>query len=148
MRRKTMTSEQERMAHDATVSAWVKALEADDVSGYLDCFASEVECEDIALQAKAAGKEELGKGIAKWLAVLHHERVQVDLQLEGDGHTAVIWTVTIVVRDQIPGVPDRIKVGSRAIIHGVSIFRFGKNSKFTWERSYWDLSELLRQVRD
>ncbi|MFL6148053.1 MAG: nuclear transport factor 2 family protein [Pseudonocardiaceae bacterium] len=143
-----MISQQERMAHAATFSTWVKALEADDVASYLDCFASQVECEDIALQAKATGKEELGNGIAKWLAILHHERVQMDLQLEGDGHTAVIWTVTIVVRDQIPGVLDRAKVGSRAIIHGASVFRFDDNSKFTWERSYWDLNELLRQVRD
>ncbi|KUL23216.1 nuclear transport factor 2 family protein [Streptomyces regalis] len=143
-----MTPEQTRAVHAETFRTWATALEADDLATYLDCFTPDVEFEDIPLQITLHGREELGKAVSDGLKWLGHERIDIDLHLEGtDGHAAVMMRVHMRIRDQIPAIPHRVNVGTLCIVHTTSVFLFDEDGRFTWERCHWDLGELLRQIR-
>ncbi|MFE3206291.1 nuclear transport factor 2 family protein [Embleya sp. NPDC059237] len=136
-----------RAAHTETLRVWIDALHRDDVAAYVACYAPEADVADIPLQAGAQGLKSLYEAIDMWLRILHHERVELQTLLEGDGHTAAVLSVTFVMLDQIPSVPERIKIGSRGTVRTIMLFRFDENAKIVFERGYWDLGELLRQIR-
>ncbi len=143
-----MTPEQTRALHAETFHTWAAALEADDMPTYLDCFTEDTEFEDIPLQLTLRGRDELGRVVSDGIKWLGHERIDIDLHLEDSGgHAAVMMRVHMRIRDQIPGIPDRVNVGSLCTVHTASVFRFDQDGRITWERCHWDLSELLRQIR-
>ncbi|MET9862670.1 FAD-dependent monooxygenase [Streptomyces smyrnaeus] len=133
-------------AHAATYRKWADSIMNGDVETYASCWALDAVAEDIAMGMETRGVHDIREAAARWFEAIVDQKITLLAQLEGDGHSAVMWELSATVQGAFTELSTSVRPGSRFTKQGMSAFRFNDQAQFVWERSHWDRASVLRQI--
>ncbi|MFJ8745995.1 ester cyclase [Embleya sp. NPDC127516] len=132
--------------HANTYRKWATSIADGDVEAYASCWAPDAVAEDVAMGMVTRGVHDIREAAIRWFQAIGDQKITILAQLEGDGHSAVMWELTAVVRGVFAELSPNSQPGSRFTKQGMSAFRFDDQARFVWERSHWDRAGVLRQI--
>ncbi|MGW8375460.1 FAD-dependent monooxygenase [Streptomyces sp. ODS28] len=144
--RTAMSYQQTYDAHAATYRKWADSIINGDVEAYVSCFAPDAVVEDVAMGMETRGVHDIREAAARWFEVIVDQKITLLAQLEGEGHSAVMWELSAEVQGVFTELSSNVRPGSRFTKQGMSAFRFNDQNQFVWERSHWDRASVLRQI--
>jgi hypothetical protein len=133
-------------AHDAQLRAFADAIDSDQSERWTDCFSDDIDFADYAMRTFGRGRAALSVFGEAWFTSFNGHHFELGDRSEAAAQTTLRWKLSATVASNASALTRTAVLGSRFTIHGVSLLRFGTDGKICWDRVYWDLTEMLRQI--
>jgi len=125
------------------VEQHMKAWSTGDVEGIVACFTEDCVFEDLALQARFEGHEQLREfAVAVFAALPDFVWTPTTTMFSDGGRVCTEWRFTGTQTDDFPGIP---ATGKASDIPGVTVDEI-RDGRIHQHRDYWSLATYLQQV--